>query len=333
MSDIRIHPAHPPNLRALPGHHGTMIRILALAATCLSSAIAWAAEPVFPPGSRIGLAPPEGMEVSKRFTGFENPAKGAAITLVEMPPEAYSQLEAGLTPEALKAQGLTLMGREETTIGGKDALVIAGQQSDGRITVRKWLLLARDPTATAFVVAQLLPVSDPYPEAVMQEALRTITLRPPLGIDDQIGALPFRLGERAGFRPVRVMAGNSILLTDGPKDTVAEHEQPLLIVAQSTGPAPKPDQRAPFARSALFASETLKEFAIERSQGFRQGRADWHEIVARAKDASSGQALVVMQTIRFTPEGYIRMVGITREDARDVNLPRFRRVIDSVENR
>ena len=55
----------------------------------LSVQAGFAAEPVFPPASRIGLVPPEDMVVSKRFSGFENPEKATAINFVEMPAEAY----------------------------------------------------------------------------------------------------------------------------------------------------------------------------------------------------------------------------------------------------
>jgi hypothetical protein len=59
------------------------------------AAAALAAEPVFPPGSRIGLEPLAGMEPSRRFTGFED--AGLALTLVEMPAAAYRELAAGFT--------------------------------------------------------------------------------------------------------------------------------------------------------------------------------------------------------------------------------------------
>ena len=55
------------------------------------------AQPSYPPGSRVGLTPPDGMVVSKRFSGFENPAKASSITVVEMPAEAYAELAAGFT--------------------------------------------------------------------------------------------------------------------------------------------------------------------------------------------------------------------------------------------
>ena len=48
-------------------------------------------------------------------------------------------------------------------------------------------------------------------------------------------------------------------------------------------------------------------------------------------EAESGQPIVVMQTIRFEPDRYLRMVGLSRVEQRDQNMPRFRAVIDGVE--
>jgi hypothetical protein len=53
--------------------------------------------------------------------------------------------------------------------------------------------------------------------------------------------------------------------------------------------------------------------------------------VARGADIGSGKPIVVMQTIRFAPNRYIRMVGVTAAEKRDQLLPRFRKVIDSVQ--
>ena len=78
-----------------------------------------AAEPVFPPGSRIGLVPPEAMQASRRFVGFENAARSASIAFVEMPAGAYDSVAADLTKEALKAQGVTLTSRETVKLGDR----------------------------------------------------------------------------------------------------------------------------------------------------------------------------------------------------------------------
>jgi hypothetical protein len=131
---------------------------------------------------------------------------------------------------------------------------------------------------------------------------------------------------------VRAISGNSVLFTDGPKDTIKAVEQPILIMASSLNPAPPAgEQRSQFARAALNSNQILKDIRIERSESFRFKGQDWHEIVAKAVEAESGQPVIVMQTIRFEPGRYVRMVGLTRVEQRDENLRRFRAVIDGVE--
>jgi hypothetical protein len=305
----------------------------ALAVALILPAAASATEPRFPPGSRIGMTPLAETEVSKRFTGFEDQSKGLAFTFIEMPREAYPELTIGLTAERLKEQGVTLKKREDLKLGGeRNAVLVAGEQSLGQVAVRKWLLVVEDPTMTAFVIAQSLPGAERRSDAEIKAALATVAIRPPLAIEDQIAALPFRVTERAGFRPVRVMAGNSLFLTDGPKDTVAKAEQPIVIVAQSTSPAPPPGpQRDSFARSALYSNSIFKDMVLERAQSFRQRGADWHEIVARGADAASGEPVVLTQTIRFAPDHYVRMLGVVKVAERDAAMPRFRAVFDGVE--
>jgi hypothetical protein len=308
-----------------------LIRLLATGLALIAFTAAAAANPVFPPGSRLGLTPPEEMEVSKRFAGFEAPGAAAAITFVEMPPEAYADLSTRLTAEALEGQGLKETGREKLTIEGREAFLVTGEQAVGPVTVTKLLLIASEPSVTAFVIAQAVKGSDVYSVEALRRSLVTLTVRKPLSLEDQIAALPFRLTDSAGFRPVRVLAGNSILYTEGPKDILRGPEQPVLIAASSTTPPPPPQHRDSFARSALFSAPSLREIVVERADSFRQRGSDWHEMVARAKDLDTDEDVVVTQVVRFAPNGYVRLVGIARTADRSELLPRFRRAADSVE--
>ena len=288
-----------------------------------------AAEPVYPPGSRIGLVPPGDMQPARGLAGFRNPRTGAAILAVEMPAEAYPSLAAGFSDEALKAQGFALNGRETVQVAGGQALLVAGRQIEGDRMIPKVVLLTADPTMTALLIGQLAPGASPAEINVVEAALKTVSIRAPLGMDEQLASLPFRIGEFAGFRTIRVMAGNSILMTDGPENVIREADQPVLIVAQSFAPAPSGPSRDAFARQALAANAFVKDLVIERSQPFRQGGTEWHEILAKAVDATSDAPVIVMQTIRFEPDSYIRSVGVVRASQRDAILPRFRRVVDS----
>lgn len=285
------------------------------------------AEPTFPPGSRIGLEPPKDMVLSKRFSGFENQGKVASISLSEMPAEAYPQLSASLSDDNLRRQGFTVTKREEVKLGGKAGFLITGTQSAGEVTLGKWVLGLSDPTMTALVVAQ----GSGYDPKAMEQALKTVALRAPLPIKDQLASLAFKLGDTGGFRAVKVASGNSLLMTEGPNDTFKVTEQPLLVLATSVSPAPPAgDTRERFARAILAGNPNLKDLQVERAQSFRQAGQDWHEIVARAVDGPTNQPIVVVQTIRFGPTNYLRLIGIARADQRDTYLPRFRKVIDTV---
>jgi len=308
-----------------------MLRRLVVLALLLAAPAAQAAEPVFPPGSRIGLAPPEEMQPSRRFIGFENTAKAATITLIEMPAEAYGTVTADLTKEALKAQGMTVTTRETFKLGDREALLVGGEQAAGATKIRKWLLVTSDPTLTALVVADA-GTRQGYSDEAMRRALTSVALRAPLPVEDQMKALPFRLGERSGFRPVRVAGGNMLTLTEGPQDSWKDVSQPIVMVGASAGPTPAAGEpRERFARAALALNQNLRELAFERSQSFRLKGVEWHELVARAVHGPTGEPVVVMQTLRFDGGRTIRMVGMAPAKARDDLLPRFRALIDSVE--
>lgn len=303
--------------------------LTALMFVCLSGA-AFAADPIFVPGSRIGLVPPPDMKVAPSLPGFRDAAAGSAIAFIEMPPEAYPSISAGFSDEALKAQKFVVRTRETEKIGDSDAVLLMGDQTDGGRTVPKMVLLVAEKAMTALIIGQLPPGATPDAQAKIEAALKSVVFRPPLSMADQVASLPFRFGDLAGFRAVRVMPGNSVLLTEGSSDSITNADQPILIVAQSLVPAPAPDQRDAFARSVLVSNTFLKDTVLERSQSFRQDGADWQEIVAKATDGMSGQPVVVMQTIHFEENGYLRMVGVVRAHDRDKVMPQFRRIVDSV---
>lgn len=304
--------------------------IVAVVGFTLSIQAVFAAEPVFPPASRIGIVPPQDMVVSKRFSGFENEERAAAITFAEMPPQAYDQMVPGLTKEALKKQGLDLKTRENVKIGSKSGVLIGGAMT-GPVSGRKWVLVVKDASLTGLVIAQVRGGQDGYSDAQIRDALKSVALRGAISLDEQVSALPFRVNDKAGFRPVRVLAGNSVLYTDGPQDTIKAVEQPMVILAAALQPLPNVEARNQFARAALNSNQILKDIRIERSEAFRLKGQDWHEIVARAKEAESGQDVVVMQSIQFDGARYVRMVGLTRAEQRDENLRRFRAVADGLE--
>lgn len=290
-------------------------------------------EAQFPSGLSIGLVPPEGMFPAIEFLGFEDRRTGAAITIFELPAEAYERVVADFTDQNLREQGFIDPQREEVSVEGvREAVLITGEQDIGRLIISKTILIAAGEERTGLIVAERIADSARYDGATMREALMTVTFRPPPTLEERVAALPFSVGDFAGFRPVGVIANASVVLTDGPLDDSPDLAQPIVLVANVPGGAIPPDQRDAIARQALFGIQDVRDIRVERSEGFRQRNAEWHEVVALAR-TETGHEAVVIQTFRFTASGLIRVVGLAREAEREQWLPRFRRLIDSVDPR
>src|SRR5262249_33856868 len=110
----------------------------------------------YPPGSRIGLAPPAGMVTSKNFFGYEDPSNNAAIILLALPAQAYADLDKSVTADALKRQGVTLETREDVPLSIGKAFLVTGHQGGENHKTRK-LILGAGPAAPDGVVPGAVP--------------------------------------------------------------------------------------------------------------------------------------------------------------------------------
>lgn len=302
---------------------------LTLAATLNA---ARAADPIFPPASRIGLAPPQGFVLSKSFAGFENPDSKAAIVIAELPAIAYDEIDKSLSPEGQKGQALVTGGRGTIPLkDGKGFFVVDKQEAGGR-TLLRWVLVAQLPNVTAVVTA-LVPedAKDKYPDATMKDALATVEARAAVPTEEQLSVLPFALNNLAGFRIARVQPGGAAMLTDGPKDSVEASEQPLLMVSLGADPAAPNEDRGLAARRMFASIPGLKEIRYRRSEPLRIGGQQGFEIVADAKDQKTDAEVTVVQWLRYSPGSAMRMVGMARKDSWPSVFPRFRAVRDGIE--
>lgn len=183
------------------------------------AAPARAADPVFPPGSRIGLVPPPGMVTSDSFAGFADPEKNAAILIATLPATAYSQLDKTLDVEELHKQGITLEKREPMRLGIGKGFLLIGRQAAGREHYRKWLLVVAAGDITALVSVQIPESDAAYPPNVVRAALATLAVRPSVPEQEQLGLLPFTVGDLAGFHVDAVLPGRALVLSAATDET------------------------------------------------------------------------------------------------------------------
>lgn len=310
-------------------------RLLVLLISMVAAIPAWAGDPVFPPGSRVGLAAPEGFVPGKTYPGFENREKKALILITELPASAYADLDQKVADEQLWKQGVTVETREPMTLSTGPAFLVTGRQEAEGLLFRRWILFGSTPDFTAVIAVQVPDAEkDAYPDATIRAALTSFAVRATAPAAEQLDALPFRLGDLAGFRVARVVAGSAALLTDGPSESLDVAEQPLVLIMAVSGAVPaQPGDRDRFARGILAETRGIKDIRLLRSEPLRIGGQQGYEILAQAKDVKTDSDLMVAQWLRFGHSGHLRVLGMARKDGWSEIFARLRAVRDGIELR
>jgi hypothetical protein len=311
--------------------------LLVLFMLALGALPATAAELNYPPGSRIGLAPPPGLVPSKTFFGYEDPSNSVAMMLVALPPQAYADLDASVTAETLKRQGVTMESREALPLPSGKAFLVVGRQEVDNVKIRKWILVAASPTLTGFVTVQMPETATAlYPDAAIRASLATLAFRAAVPVDEQLGLLPFKVGELSGFRIAGVIPGRAVMLSDAPAGAPGSPDstnEPHIFAAIAPGGPAQSADRDTFAREVFATLPNIREIRVTTSEPLRMAGQQGHQIIADAKDASGTSPLTVVQWLRFGGGGYMQIVGIARADAWKDAYPRFRSVRDGIEGR
>jgi hypothetical protein len=301
-----------------------LITLLALALP------AHADDVVYPPGSRIGLVPPPGLHASASFPGFEDRDKNVALLLGALPPDAYAEFEKSDSAEGLKKLGATLEKREVLSLPTGKAVLVIGRQ-DNQHT---WMLVAALPDLTAMVTLRIPDAAkEVYSDSVVRAVLASLAERAEVPIEEQLGLLPFRLGDLAGFKIGGVLPGRGVLLTDVAPDPTGTTIEPHIIVALMPGAPAEAGDRDDIARQIFRSIPNLKDVHITGSESMRISGQQGHEIMASAKDPASGADLSLVQWLRFGGGAYLHVVGMAPTPVWTQAYARFRSVRDGIEGR
>lgn len=310
----------------MPGR--SILSAIAVCAGLLLSAAA-SAEPVFPSGLRIGLEPPGDMTVSKRFNGFEDADRKAAITILDLPARAFQDLERSAFGN--DQRGLANVKRESFPFASGIGILISGTAQDHGVTVHRWFLLATAAggqvrNLAALVSAQVPKAADAvYSDAVIRKALASVAFRPAPN-SERLAMLPFKLDDFAGFRVLQVTPAGDVILIDGPDDDISR--QAYMIISIGPGAPTGQDERARFARG-LLDNAPLANLQVTLADPMRITGAPGLEIRAQATGPRRDKVALV-QWVRFSGSGYLRIVGVAAPDKWDATFTRFRAVRDGI---
>jgi hypothetical protein len=293
---------------------------------------AQAAEVVFPAGSRIGLAPPPGVSPSRNFQGFEDPTHSVAVVIAALPREAHWDLRRSTSAEELKKRGITFEKREEQKLDAGDATLVIARQEADKLKLRKWIFSLLTPDLIALVTVQVPDEAAKfYPEAAIRTALSTVTIRATVPVEEQLGLLPFRVGELAQFRIGGVIPGRAIVLTDAATDAPGPDVDSHIVVAVAPGGPAQAGDRGTFARDVFGSIPNVKDVQVNSAEPLRIGGQPGHQVMATGKDVRSGADIKVVQWLRFGNGAYLHLIGVARTDAWIPAYARFRQVRDGIE--
>jgi hypothetical protein len=310
-------------------------RLLLIPAIAIAATAAHCGDVDYPPGSRLGMIPPSGMVVSKNFVGYEDLNHNAAIILASLPPDAYSELDKSVTAEALRRQGVKLDRREPLSLASGKAFLVTARQEVDKTKFRKWILIGSAPGLTALVTVQIPETATAaYPESTIRTALGTLAIRPSVPTEEQLGLLPFRVGEFAGFQVDGVAPGRAVVLKDPPSFpfTPGQPQSHIFVTAAPGGPS-HTTERDGFARDVFASVPNVRDVRVISSEPLRIVGQPGHQIMAQARDPSGSMSLTIVQWLRFGGGGYLQLVGIAPTQAWPEAYPRFRQVRDNIEPR
>ena len=131
----------------------TPLRFFPAVALLLAAiAPASAADAVFPPGVRVGIAPLVGLAPAKTFAGFETEDQSVKVLIAELPAGAYGEVS-----NALKANPAIANGAKPETVetAAGTAYYTTDTAKNGSNTVRQYSMILQGGTFSGYVVVQV----------------------------------------------------------------------------------------------------------------------------------------------------------------------------------
>jgi hypothetical protein len=308
------------------------IRLLS-ALTLLLIAIgpALAADPVFPPGIRLGMVPLVGLVRAKTFIGFETEDGSVKVLLAELPAAAYGEVvnafkanpagTGGIKPESL-----------DTSAGV--AYYTVENARNGTTPVRRYSMILQGGTFSGYAAVQVPEnASKIYTDDAIRQMFASATIRKEVPLDEKLGLLPFKVSELGNFKNVRTLApGGAVILADGDETTGFE-AAPFMVIGVMPSAPNQPEDRGRYAEQAATSIPGVHSWRITMSEPVRIDGMPGYETRLDATSGKDNTPVTVVQWVRFGGPTSLRIIGSAPRDQWASAFPRFRAVRDGIEQR
>jgi hypothetical protein len=309
--------------------HIRFFSVLALLVATLCPA--FAADPVFPPGIRVGLTPLVGLVPAKTFLGFETEDQSVKVLVAELPAGAYGEVT-----NAFKADTTNLAGIRPQSIetAAGTAYYTAEDAKDGTVSVRRYSMIMPGGTFSGYIAVQVPEnASKIYTDEAVRKMFASATVRKEVPVEEQLAQMPFKVTDLANFKNVRTLAvGAALVLADSDESTGFEAAPFMVIGVIGQSPA-TPDDRDRFAQQALTSFPGVREARITMSEPIRIDGMPGYETRIDATSGKDNTKVTVVQWLRFGGPNILRIVGSSPRDQWEKAFPRFRVVRDGLQQR
>lgn len=290
-----------------------------------------AADPVFPQGARVGMAPLAGFNRAKAFIGFETEDRDVKVVIADLPPEAYTEVAnafkgnpsgvAGIKPESI-----------ETSAGLGYYTIETGK--DGATNVKRYSMIVPGIAFSGYVAVQV-PESawKIYSEDAIRRMFASAVVRKEVPAAEQLGMLSFKVSELSDFRNVRTLApGAAVILADGD-ETAGFEVAPFMIIGIIGQSAATPDDRGRLAQQIATTIPGVRDGRITMSEPVRIDGQPGYETRIEATSGKDNTPVTVVQWLRFGSNTAMRIIGSSPRDQWAKAFPRFRAVRDGIQPR
>jgi len=308
------------------------IRLLSAVALFVTAICpAFAADPIFPPGMRVGMTPLVGLSRAKTFVGFETEDQSVKVLVTELPAEAYGEVM-----NAFKANPAGTNGIKPESIETAAGLAYYTAESakDGATNVRRYSMILPGGTFSGYVAVQVPEnATKIYSDDAVRQMFASAVIRKEVPVEEQLGLMPFKISQLSDFKNVRTLApGAAIILGDGDEVTGFE-PAPFMVIGLIGATPAQPEDRGRFAQQAATTIPGVRDARITMSEPIRIDGMPGYETRIDATSGKDNTAVTVVQWLRFGGPNSLRIIGSAPREQWPKAFPRFRAVRDGIQPR
>lgn len=307
-----------------------LTRPLAALALLVAAALpALAADAVYPPGLRLGMVPLVGLNTAKTFPGFESEDGSVKVLITELPPAAYGEVVGAFNANPAGSNGVK-PDKIETQAGLAYFTTESGKA--GTTAVKRYSMIVPGTGFSGYVAVQVPEnASKIYTDDAVRQMFATAVTRKEVSADEQIGLMPFKITDLAGFKDIRTLVpGSSLILADGNESSGYE-SKPFIILGLIGATPQQADDRARFAQEAALQIPGVRESRVTMSEPIRINGQPGFETRIDGVSGKDKTPVTVVQWIRFGGGTSLRIIASAPRDQWLDAFTRFRTVRDGIQ--